>query len=112
MCIFHRVYNILIILAWADKESMIKWLTKCSIDDQIISNVYKGSWIIFQENNYTYFIRILCYKTQIIPWLSGKLWYHQHNCVGDTIFYHLDSELVSYKVILVMMKTYYRWIII
>ena len=21
-------------------------------------------------------------------WFSGKLWYLQHNCVGDTIVYH------------------------
>ena len=25
--------------------------------------------------------------------LSGKLWYLQHNCVGDTIVYHRDSDL-------------------
>ena len=24
-------------------------------------------------------------------WLSGKLWYLQHNCVGDTIVYHKGS---------------------
>ena len=26
-------------------------------------------------------------------WLSGKLWYLQHNCVGDTIVYHRASNL-------------------
>ena len=26
------------------------------------------------------------------PWLSGKLWYLQHNCVGDTIVYHSASD--------------------
>ena len=26
-------------------------------------------------------------------WLSGELWYLQHNCVGDTIVYHLASDL-------------------
>ena len=25
-------------------------------------------------------------------WASGKLWYLQHNCVGDTIVYHLPSD--------------------
>ena len=26
-------------------------------------------------------------------WLSGKLWYLQHNCVEDTIVYHSDSDI-------------------
>ena len=30
--------------------------------------------------------------SQINQWLSGKLCYLQHNCVGDTIVYHWDSE--------------------
>ena len=34
----------------------------------------------------------ICAETDINPvssrWLSGKLWYLQHNCVGDTIVYH------------------------
>ena len=25
--------------------------------------------------------------------LSGKLWYLQHNCVGDTIVYHSDCDM-------------------
>ena len=29
----------------------------------------------------------------IFHWLSGKLWYLQHSCVGDTIVYHWDSNL-------------------
>ena len=28
--------------------------------------------------------------------LSGKLWYLQHNCVGDTIVYHWASNMVSH----------------
>ena len=28
--------------------------------------------------------------------LSGKLWYLQHNCVGDTIVYHQDSKMCVY----------------
>ena len=27
-------------------------------------------------------------------WLSGKLWYLQHSCVGDTIVYHSDSDMI------------------
>ena len=27
--------------------------------------------------------------------LSGKLWYVQHKCVGDTIVYHKDSDKIS-----------------
>ena len=27
-------------------------------------------------------------------WLSGKLWYLQHSCVGDTIVYHSASDMV------------------
>ena len=30
----------------------------------------------------------------IFRWLSGKLWYLQHNCVGDTIVYHSDSDFI------------------
>ena len=26
--------------------------------------------------------------------LGGKVWYLQHSCVGDTIVYHWDSELI------------------
>ena len=28
--------------------------------------------------------------------LCGKLWYLQHNCVGDTIVYHLDMDLWNF----------------
>ena len=28
-----------------------------------------------------------------IIFLSGKLWYLQHHCVGDTIVYHLDTHM-------------------
>ena len=30
---------------------------------------------------------------RIYRWLSGKLWYLQHNCVGDTIVYHYGSDM-------------------
>ena len=30
----------------------------------------------------------------IIYCLSGKLWYLSHKCVGDTMGYHLDSDIV------------------
>ena len=29
---------------------------------------------------------------KICRWLSGNLWYLQHNCIGDTIVYHSDSD--------------------
>ena len=35
-------------------------------------------------------------------WLSGKLWYLQHNCVGDTIVYHYISEMARRLSCLIM----------
>ena len=31
---------------------------------------------------------ICCHLSILDRWFSGKLWYLQHNCVGDTIVYH------------------------
>ena len=36
-------------------------------------------------------------------WLSGKLWYLQHNCVGDTTVYHQASKVVFMFSILILM---------
>ena len=33
----------------------------------------------------------------VARWLSGKLWYLQHNCVGDTIVYHKASNVCLVK---------------
>ena len=35
----------------------------------------------------------VCWLPGNIRCLSGKLWYLQHNCVGDNIVYHLDSHM-------------------
>ena len=43
--------------------------------------------------------------TDIICWLSGKLWYLQHNCVGDTIVYHWDSDIYVSPGISVLIQT-------
>ena len=43
----------------------------------------------------------------VVPWyqsisstsyqcLSAKLWYLQHICVGDTIVYHWNSDIINY----------------
>ena len=39
---------------------------------------------------------IHCWSSMTYHWLSGKLWYLQHNCVGDTIVYHKDSNITHY----------------
>ena len=31
--------------------------------------------------------------------LNGELWYLQHNCVGDTIVYHYESNLIQLKLV-------------
>ena len=41
-----------------------------------------STWVLRNDSKYKY----CC--------LSSKLWYLQHNCVGDTIVYYLDSGLL------------------
>ena len=36
--------------------------------------------------------------------LSGKLWYLQHNCVGDTIVYQQDSAMI--QLVIAFMSNY------
>ena len=45
------------------------------------------------------------YKTWY-HWLSGKLWYLQHNCVGDTIAYHQASDFTCD---MAAITAEYRW---
>ena len=52
--------------------------------------------MMFCRNNYMIITLCVCWLAHsdlILPWasdklLSGKLWYLQHNYVGDTIVYH------------------------
>ena len=36
---------------------------------------------------------LLSYGSSLYQWLSGKLWYFQHNCVGDTIVSLSDIDI-------------------
>ena len=42
---------------------------------------WKWEFILTQNQNTT------------LHWFSGKLWYLQHNCIGDNIVYHSASHL-------------------
>ena len=62
---------------------------KCGITQNHI-NEFEWDWCTSTFNALE--IQQSCLKPSYC-WLYGKLWYLQHNCVGDTIVYHWAREL-------------------
>ena len=78
--------------------SMAKWPPSCYNEKQVsivFFMLITITWvfILFQsyqaisQRIYSPVLKV-CHFELLHEWLSGKLWYLQHICVGDTIVYH------------------------
>ena len=63
-----RILNFFLVMMWCTRQLTIMWRYKHGIGSMLQHNSYR--------------------------WLSGKLCYLQHNCAGNTIEYHLESEML------------------
>ena len=61
-----------------------RWMVVCYQHAQIRESKKASGWFIIQSSKRVW----ASYRCR-----SGKLWYLQHSCVGDTIVYHYGSDM-------------------